>query len=264
LYQYAENFKPGNFKVYVNEENLGYIRNFEKVISLCTGDYIALCDQDDIWSLQKISLMVESIGDNILAYHDSEFIDETGRYLGKKVSDIRNCYSGNDSRVFLFENCVSGHAILFNKELLKYTDRFRKEIFHDWWLAYTACNTGSIVFIDKPLVKYRQHSSANTNILRQERTETIKNNSLQKMEKQLKIISGFSEYPYNKEQEFKTRLKELMEEQMTSYLNFSLAWFIFTNRKVLLYIQKKTVMSKLNFILKFLWGYKLKRLFKSE
>src|SRR5882762_9584184 len=36
-------------KLYRNEQNLGYVKNFEKAIDLCTGEYIALCDQDDIW-----------------------------------------------------------------------------------------------------------------------------------------------------------------------------------------------------------------------
>src|SRR5690554_6867365 len=38
-----------------NPENMGYLRNFEKGISLCHGDYIAMSDQDDIWHTDKIS-----------------------------------------------------------------------------------------------------------------------------------------------------------------------------------------------------------------
>ena len=37
-----------------NEENLGYIRNFYKAISLTKGDYIFLADQDDIWHREKL------------------------------------------------------------------------------------------------------------------------------------------------------------------------------------------------------------------
>ena len=33
-----------------NEKNLGFKKNFEKAISYCKGDFIAFCDQDDIWT----------------------------------------------------------------------------------------------------------------------------------------------------------------------------------------------------------------------
>ena len=39
---------------YVNKPALGVNSNFYKAISLCTGDYIALSDQDDIWKCDKI------------------------------------------------------------------------------------------------------------------------------------------------------------------------------------------------------------------
>src|SRR6476659_477323 len=42
------------FKIYVNAENLGVIKNFEKAISLCAGDIIFLADQDDIWEINKV------------------------------------------------------------------------------------------------------------------------------------------------------------------------------------------------------------------
>ena len=47
LKEYEKN--NSRIKLYFNESNLGFIKNFEKAISLCSGDYIALSDQDDIW-----------------------------------------------------------------------------------------------------------------------------------------------------------------------------------------------------------------------
>jgi glycosyltransferase involved in cell wall biosynthesis len=260
LKHYADIFPQLNVSIYINEENLGHIRNFEKAIGLCTGEYIALCDQDDIWEPQKISLLVDNIGDNMLIYHDSAFISETGEILGKKMSDVRNCYSDADSRVFLFDNCVSGHAVLFKRELLKYTDRFKSEIMHDWWLAYVATNAGSILFLNQTLVQYRQHSHAKTDILRQKQSVSAKRGSLEKIEKELRMIQLFSGYLYNKDTDFKNKLVSFTERRMHSYISFSLAYFIFKHRRVLLYIKKKSALSKYNFILKYIWGYKTKQL----
>ena len=45
----------GNYRLIVNESNLGYKKNFQKAISLCSGDIIFLCDQDDVWDTTKIA-----------------------------------------------------------------------------------------------------------------------------------------------------------------------------------------------------------------
>src|SRR5690606_18169426 len=55
-----------NIKIHVNENNLGYKKNFEKAIQLCNGEYIALSDQDDIWKLDKISKLINSIEKSVL------------------------------------------------------------------------------------------------------------------------------------------------------------------------------------------------------
>ena len=251
--------KYANFKVYQNEENLGYIKNFEKAISLCTGDYIALSDQDDIWDLSKISIMAGAIADNLFLYHDSAFITEHGESMNRKMSDIRNFYQGTDSRVFLLENCVSGHAMFFKRELLSVVGTFDASIFHDWWLVYVAANNGTVCFITDCLVKYRQHTQANTNILRLDRKQIKKRDSLLQIEKEQRRIEIFAAYPHNNFQPFKAKLLRLATARMSSYFSFSLAFFIFINRAKLLFIQRKSSLSKMNFILKCAWGYRLKQ-----
>ena len=78
--------KYAQFKIYQNKENIGYAKNFEKAALLCTGELIALCDQDDIWHPNKIELQVRALKDNLLIYHDSEFIDQDNIPLNKKLS----------------------------------------------------------------------------------------------------------------------------------------------------------------------------------
>ena len=39
-----------------NQERLGPVQNFARAVSLCRGDYVALCDQDDIWDAEKLAL----------------------------------------------------------------------------------------------------------------------------------------------------------------------------------------------------------------
>jgi len=167
LTEYAAKYPQ--FRIYRNEKNLGFPANFEKAVKLCSGDLIALCDQDDLWDHRKIELQVDAIKDNILIYHDSEFIHEDGASMHKSMSDVMNLYRGSEPEVFLFFNCVSGHSILMKKELLNDALPLKKDYFHDWWLAYVATNAGKIDFIPQCLVKYRQHDRSDTNILRRKR-----------------------------------------------------------------------------------------------
>lgn len=246
-------------KIYQNTENLGYIKNFEKALSLTTGEYIALCDQDDIWDLDKISLQYEAMGDCLLHYHDSAFINHAGQNLGKNLSDIVNMYEGNSYKPFLFFNCVSGHATLIKKELLDYALPFPTELFHDRWLAYTATNLGSIGYLDRTLVKYRQHENSDTNILKLERKDKKKElHGIPKIKKalaELRVMIGFR---HNEDPHFLEKLYRLYESRLHSYFCFSLVVMMYANYQKLLFISKKNVLSKLNFVFKHIWGSKFK------
>ena len=53
-----------SWKLYINEKNLGYADNFYSGMQKATGEYIFLCDQDDIWMLDKIERMVKIMDEN--------------------------------------------------------------------------------------------------------------------------------------------------------------------------------------------------------
>jgi glycosyltransferase involved in cell wall biosynthesis len=250
-------------KLFINPQNLGYIRNFEKAMSLCNGDFIALSDQDDIWDLNKIEKQVKAIGNNLLIYHDSEFVDQNGESLSLYMSDIMNLYRGDQPEVFLFFNCISGHSVLMKKELRDELLPFPEAYFHDWWMGYVATNLGSIDFIEESLVKYRQHQKADTNILKRKRDNTLKNpiSASIKFEQKLLWIKSCVNYPKNKNPEFIKKLHAEFKKNKEEYISFGLLKLIYRNRDLLFIINKKNVFSKINFVLKELWGGKIRRIF---
>ncbi len=254
LKQYEE--KHPNFKVYQNDQNLGYIKNFEKAISLSNGDYIALCDQDDIWHPNKIERQLSAIGNYSLIYHDSEFITEGGISKNAKISDVRNFYKGNDSDVFLLENCVSGHAILFKKELKPLLNKFSPIVFHDWWITFIACHVSGVTYLNESLVQYRQHENASTDILK---SRNNKQKAISGIIKEFEILKTFYSLPLKKGPIFE-KLMNLYRKRMNAYFSFSLAFLIYRKRRTLVFIKKKSLISKVNLILKYSWGYKLKKL----
>ena len=48
-------------KLYVNEHNLGFNKNFKTAVMKATGDYVAIADQDDIWFPEKIEKQVQAM-----------------------------------------------------------------------------------------------------------------------------------------------------------------------------------------------------------
>lgn len=150
-----------DIKLIINDKNIGYIKNFESTLKRATGEYIAICDQDDIWEKDKLQILIDNIENNSLIYSDSLLIDENANSINKTLSKKlkNNFINSNNALNFLYDNCVSAHAMLFNKELLKYIFPFPKYIYFDQWIAANAADLNGVKYIDIPLIKYRQHSS---------------------------------------------------------------------------------------------------------
>ena len=149
-------------KLYENEENLGFVKNFEKAISLCSGDYIALADQDDFWKRNKLEVFSKEIGENVMIYSDAILMDENSKLIkgGKElIRPENNLVSGHNNKAFLLTNCVSGNTIMFKKELVEHILPIPEDIsFHDIWIAFIASSLGSITFTDKSMTYYRRYS----------------------------------------------------------------------------------------------------------
>jgi glycosyltransferase involved in cell wall biosynthesis len=147
-------------KYYKNEQNLGYVKNFEKAITLCSGDFIALCDQDDVWRADKLEKMFKNIAGNLLIHSDAKLIDENGDTLSESYAAIAHKKFRKNTYEYFFSNDVTGCTTLFKKELLFFALPFPKNMLaHDWWLALCASKEGSIKYLNEPLISYRQHAS---------------------------------------------------------------------------------------------------------
>jgi glycosyltransferase involved in cell wall biosynthesis len=149
-----------------NSKRLGVNANFGRAFTLARGALIAPADQDDLWAPGKLSTLLQRLGDASAVYCDSELIDETGRSLGKKMSDLYRMYEGRDARVFTFLNCVSGHALLFRRELLGDVLPVARGRMYDQWVAIVATSRAGIRYVPEPLVRYRQHAAAVTDVLK--------------------------------------------------------------------------------------------------
>lgn len=238
-------YKYTFLKVFLNAANLGFTKNFEKAISLCSGDYIALCDQDDIWSPEKINELIKYSQGKVLVYHDSKLIDAEGKDIGKKISDRFNMFQGNDPRPLLFFNCISGHSMLFEKRIISEIIPIKFVGFHDWWIAYIAANMGSIGYIDKCLVNYRQHEESVSDVMNLKKTKKPNDWTF----KQWLVLCA--SYEKNRYPVFVRNAYNLyFSNRNKKGISFERLFFLLRNRGLLLGLQKKSQLSKINFILK--------------
>ncbi|WP_035333323.1 glycosyltransferase family 2 protein [Dyadobacter crusticola] len=246
-------------RLHSNESRLGYNKNFEKALKLCNGEFIAICDQDDIWNKDKLEVQLKAIQTNMLVYCDSDLIDSIGKTMNRKMSGKFNFYKGSLPETFLFMNCVSGHTILMRRSLLPYALPFPSEFHYDQWLAYVACCVGSIDFVSESLVQYRIHDHNCTNLL----SSANKCTGASRPREKILIESGWLKtcsQIVSASQHFVTSLYLKSLERNDAFFHCSYALMIWKNRKSLLHIPKKSSVSKLFFIIKKSWGLKAKRL----
>lgn len=151
--------------------NEGSNKAFEQLTKMGKGDFFAYCDQDDIWEKDKISLMMEKFLDEdvTLVCSDLSIINENGKKTANSITEIRKRHqfkSGyNLAKELLMTNFVTGCAMMVKGDIAKSAIPFEQTLIHDQWIAIIAAINGKIEVINKPLVRYRQHSFNQTGIL---------------------------------------------------------------------------------------------------
>lgn len=244
-----------NFHYFRNESNQGFVKNFEKAISLCNGKYIATCDQDDIWLPQKIEKLFLSIQKHSLIYSNAQLVDKTLHSLNKTLCDEKkiNCFSGSNNKAFIFRNCISGNTMMFTQELRENCLPFPENLtYHDVWIAFVAATKGTINYINEPLVLYRQHSSNVTDIVKKRKKKKTYNEKIKlkriSFEKKINFIRNFSSLKIlnPNDQYFFNKLLNLSEGYEDFCINFSLLYTLYKYRQELYAIDKS--ISLLNII----------------
>lgn len=144
-------------RLFQNDVNIGYIKTFERGLSLAQGDFIALSDQDDVWLPGKIYQLMNAIGDHPLVYSDSLLIDAGGNSLGRKLSQQKRLIDFSSCLSYAIGGSAPGHAMLCRKELIDRCFPFPDIFPHDYWIGFMATCMGTMKYLDVPLTFYRQH-----------------------------------------------------------------------------------------------------------
>lgn len=152
-------------------KNKGSNKAFEELTKMARGEFFAYCDQDDIWENEKIDMMVERFLDKdvTLVCSDLSIINAESKKVANSITEIRKRHkyrSGyNLAKELLMTNFVTGCAMMVRRDIACKAIPFERTLVHDQWIAIIAALNGKIDFIDKSLVRYRQHSFNQTGVL---------------------------------------------------------------------------------------------------
>lgn len=161
--------KDKRIQVFYQEKNLGYVKNFEFLLTKVENEIYALSDQDDVWNYDKIentyNKMIEDNSD--LVFTDLEVVNEN---LGTTIESFNdymllsrkiNKYIDNYQLQYLY-NCITGCTLMSKKKFLKDiipipTDS--KYVIHDSWIGLVVSMKGKVSYLNEKTIKYRQHGN---------------------------------------------------------------------------------------------------------
>lgn len=230
--------KDARIRLYRNDKNLGYVKNFERGLCLATGDFIAPSDQDDIWLPHKIEFLLQHIGDEAIAYGDSKLIDENGNYLGLRISDLKCLTTFENCLNYLIGNSAPGHGMLIRKEVIPAAIPLPTLVTHDLWIGFVATFASRVKYVGETLVLYRQHSRnvCGTGLVKSELNERQSRFEMQERARE-RIRLMYEKCPPELVKE-----KKVLKDVKASYASFSLPnnWlrmitFLKHNREMLAY-----------------------------
>lgn len=157
-------------RLYSNTENIGSTKNFEKAITLCSGNIIVLSDQDDVWYPEKL-MRIETVFLNSprvgAVVTDAEMVDERLNHLeyslwgSLKFSRFqqKRVTKGEAFEVLLKHNFATGITMAFRAEFKNFILPIPANWVHDGWIGLLIAAMADLAIIPELLNKYRQHTN---------------------------------------------------------------------------------------------------------
>ena len=231
-------------RLFRNDVNIGFRKNFEKAASHCSAAYVAFSDQDDIWHSQKLErLMNHWTAECPLVYCDSQrFADEKSITSLKPKKNYRR-FEGNKLRRLCVFNTISGHAMIVRRELLTQVFPVGEGVFYDWKAGMIAAINGGVCYLAETLVFQRVHENNITMGSGFDWNDAAGRPAFRRLlVLHLKEFAGLPGMT-NDDQRFMQRLEQLLHSAQDKSFSFPLFRFLFTFRQDIFWHKKKSSLA---------------------
>jgi glycosyltransferase involved in cell wall biosynthesis len=159
---------PFPVRLFLNHQNVGHNRNFEKAISQGRGSVIAPSDQDDVWLPEKLAEIEQVFQERPgLGYliHDATVVDEKLQPLGYSLWEairfkprLQKIFANGGAREILFKSqYVWGCTLALRGDLPAKIFPIPPLWDHDRWIGLVVSLLAEVTLIAQPLILYRQH-----------------------------------------------------------------------------------------------------------
>ena len=190
LLDFAEKF--GNIfsiNLVFRDNNLGYINNFIDGISRTSNELVFLCDQDDLWHVDKIKNTKQFFikhSDMIVLHTNTDIIDQNDKILKKNAQDYSKKIENIPLKRYVKKVNYPGMAMTFRKscvypELKKLLDNGINLPTHDWIIGFIGAKSNGF-FVSEEVYTYRRFTGQNVAL------------SLEKRDSILDRVSGIEVY----------------------------------------------------------------------
>lgn len=161
--------KDNRIELYIQEKNLGVVKNIEFLLKQVKNKYYMLSDQDDIWLPEKIEKSLETLLENNadLVFGDLEVVNQDLKTMYPSFGDFMllnkkiHKYINSNMLNYIY-NCVTGCTILAKKETIQKIlplPKKSKYLIHDHWIGLMTSIYGKVVYMPEKYIKYRQHGN---------------------------------------------------------------------------------------------------------
>jgi len=154
--------------LYLNENNIGFVKSFEKSLKFASKEIVFLSDQDDIWENDKVKEIMQyfEIKNYDFVVHNASVVDGNGLIL-KKQWFTKSLGSNLFTRHFINNHnmgCMMAFKNNFSNHLFPFPPFLES---HDQWIGLNADMNGNHVkFLNKNLIQWFRHGNNASSMLR--------------------------------------------------------------------------------------------------
>ncbi len=174
IYEYINHYRLTSWKVIRNSENIGWKRNFHKVLGMTSCDVIFLCDQDDIWEKNKIEVMSSVLEENknidlLASSYTPFYMDKETPRISRKILNtmrmdgrVRKIKKNYKFMWVIRPGCTYAIRKSFYDEIQPFWD---EDSAHDAILWRTAILKETAYLLDESLIQWRRYSRSGSSIV---------------------------------------------------------------------------------------------------